>query len=311
MARAPASGGKGQQTPLYPAGGPGRELKARLRAGDLLLGGILMEFARPSLVRQYLHAGFDFLYIETEHMLFNPPALADTVAFARACGLPSIAKVPQLGRRETTHLLDCGVVGIQLPRTETREQVETLRGLIKFPPNGTRASAPGLGNSDYRAPADTGAWLREQDAETLLVVHIETRLGYENAEEIISTPGVDMVYVGPGDFTVEMGHPGDVEHPAVAGPMEEMLGLCKQYGVPFGTTPYSDAGAGRWIAKGASFFEAGDELSMIYEGASRLVQAYRSFTADRPAAASSPPRRDAARPGRSRPTPQRRGRHRR
>ena len=47
--------------------------------------------------------------------------------------------------------------------------------------------------------------MKEQDSETLLVVHIETKLGYENAEAIISTPGVDMVYVGPGDLTVELG----------------------------------------------------------------------------------------------------------
>lgn len=279
MARAPQKAGRESGAALYPAGGPGRQLKARLRAGEILLGGILLEFARPSLVRQYRQAGFDFLYIETEHMLFSPPALADTVAAARSCGLPAIAKTPLLERSETTRLLDCGVVGIQLPRTETREQVETLRGLIKFPPNGTRAAAPGLGNSDYRPPSDWKSWLEEQDAETVLVVHIETRAGYENAEAIVSTPGVDMVYVGPGDFSVEMGRPGEPEHPDVAGPMEEILRLCKKHGVAFGTTPFSDTGAGRWIRNGAKFFETRDELSMIYESASNLVGRYRALIA--------------------------------
>ena len=35
-----------------------------------------MEFTRPSLVLQYRAAGFDFLYIENEHML-SAPAFAD------------------------------------------------------------------------------------------------------------------------------------------------------------------------------------------------------------------------------------------
>ncbi len=117
----------------------------------------------------------------------------------------------------------------------------------------------------------------DQDAEITLVVHIETRKGYENAEEIVSTPGVDMVYVGPGDFSVEMGHPGKPEHPDVARPMEEILECCKKYDIPFGTTALSIEAARRWIEKGARFFETKDELAFIYEGASRLVREYREL----------------------------------
>ncbi len=65
---------------------------------------------------------------------------------------------------------------------------------------------------------------------------------HENAAEIVTTPGVDMVYIGPGDFSVEMGQPGDWDHPDVVGPAEEILDLCKAHNVPFGTTA---AGADR------------------------------------------------------------------
>lgn len=103
-------------------------------------------------------------------------------------------------------------------------------------------------------------------------------MGYERAEEIVSTPGVDMVYVGPGDFSVEMGHPGDQEHPDVRGPMEEILEICKQHNVPWGTTAANVEDAERWVAQGALFFEAEDEKNFIIEGATRLVDAYRRFT---------------------------------
>lgn len=277
MARTQAGRGHSRGRQLYPEGGPGRHLKARLRAGDVLVGGILDEYTRPALVKLYQQAGFDFIYVEYEHVFYSPPALADTVLCARDSGLPVIAKTPQLERQEVAKLLECGVVGIQLPRTESREQVETLRGYIKFPPKGARAIAPGYGNSDYFQPTDWKGWIADQDAETTLVVHIETRLGYENAEEIISTPGVDMVYVGPGDFSVEMGHPGDYDHPDVVGPMEVMLKMCKKHNVPFGTTASGVEGAGRWIAKGAQFFETMDERAFILEGASRLVSGYRGI----------------------------------
>ena len=99
----------------------------------------------------------------------------------------------------------------------------------------------------------------------------------ENAAEIVTTPGVDMVYIGPGDFSVEMGQPGDWDHPDVVGPAEEILDLCKAHNVPFGTTAAGIEGAGRWISKGARFFEAKDELGFIYEGAVQLVGAYRAL----------------------------------
>ena len=259
----------------YPSGGPGRHLKSRLSAGEILVAGTITEYVRPSIVKLYKNAGFDFIYIEYEHGFLNPASLADTILSARDNGLPVVSKTPQLERQEVSKLLEAGVSGIQLPRTETREQVEELLGYIKFPPKGTRAMAPGYGNSDYAQTSDLAEWMVEQDAESTLVVHIETRLGYENAESIISTPGVDMVYCGPGDSSVELGHPGNYDHPEVLNRMEDVLKICLDNGVYFGTTPSGPVSAAEWVDKGASFFEVGSELDFIRQGATQLVDLYR------------------------------------
>ena len=261
---------------LYPEGGPGRQLKSRLAAGQVLVGAMLTEYARPSLIKLYKHAGFDFVYVEYEHVFFGPAELADAVLCARDNGIPVISKTPQLERQEVAKLLECGVAGIQLPRTESREQVETLKSYIKFPPEGTRAAAPGQGNSDYVRPVDMKGWMAGENADTTLVVHIETKVGYDRAEEIVSTPGVDMVYVGPGDFSIEMGHPGEYDHPEVVGKMREIKDICRKHNVPFGTTASGVESAGRWIADGALFFETRSELALIREGATKLVEEYRA-----------------------------------
>ena len=182
---------------LYPSGGPGRELKAGLASKKLMLGAMINEYSRPSLAKIYKEAGYDFLFIDYEHLFFDLESLYDTVLAARAYGLPPIAKTPQLERAEVAKLLDSGVVSIQLPRTESKEQIQELISYMKFPPNGTRAAAGNLGNTDYKPVNDWKQWLVDQDRETTVIVHIETKLGYKNAEEIISTPEVDMVYVGP------------------------------------------------------------------------------------------------------------------
>ena len=266
----------GIDNPWFPEGGPGRHLKKRLKRGDILVGPLLEEYAKPSLVKLFRHAGFDFIYIEYEHSYFNPENLADTILSARDNGMPVIAKTPQLERQEVSKLLEAGVSGIQLPRTETKEEVETLVSYLKFPPVGTRAVAPGWGNSDYRAVTNWSEWMADQDKETTVVLHFETAKAYENAEQLISVSGVDMVYCGPGDSSIELGHPGDYDHPDVLGPMENVLELCKKYGVAWGTTPSGGESAGNWVRKGASFFETESEVGFIRMGAAATIKDYRS-----------------------------------
>lgn len=259
----------------------GLAFKRRLKSGELILGFMAMEYFRPSLVKIITRAGYDFIFIEKEHGILDSHELPDFILSARDNRMPVISKVGELNRSEVTRLLDAGVVGIQLPRSETREQIQELTEYVKFRPLGTRPGAPCYGNVDYSWPseyaANSGAWLRNANRATVIVAHIETALGYENAEEIITTPHLDMVYVGPYDFSISMGYPGQYDHPKVAKAMREILSLCKKHGMPFGTTPSSPKAAAEWMALGAQFFDIGDELGLIDAGARQTVSTYHEL----------------------------------
>ena len=253
----------------------GRDFRQKLKRAQPLLAGSVMEYVRPSLVKLYKQAGFDFIYLENEHTTLLTPQLSDFILAARDNGLPVVAKTSQLDRGEITRLLDAGVVGIQLPRTESRGDLTTLIDLMKYPPVGTRAAAPCLGNVDYVSPQDSAQWLKKANRATLVVAHIETSRGYDNAEQIVSTKGVDMVYVGPFDLSIYLGHPGDADHPKVNHPMIEILELCKKHKVAFGTSASSPKTGRQWIKRGCQFFEMDDEMTFIASAASEAIAAYR------------------------------------
>lgn len=252
----------------------GRNFKRRLRAGEVLLGGSVSEYLRPSLAKIYAQAGYDFIYVDKEHMFFDGAEMTDFILAARDNRLPVVSKIGELNRSETARLLEAGAVGVQLPRSESRAQLEELISYMKFPPHGTRAGAPCYGNVDYAWPADDRGWLRRADESVAVVVHIETALGYENAEEIVSTPQIDMVYVGPYDFSIAMGEPGNYDHPRVRKPMLEILKLCKKHEVAFGTSASSPERGREWIGRGCQFFELTTEQGLIIDGAAQLVRAY-------------------------------------
>jgi 2-keto-3-deoxy-L-rhamnonate aldolase RhmA len=252
----------------------GRGFKRRLKSGTPLLGAMAVEYLRPSLVKIFRNAGFDFIFIEKEHGMFDGSELPDFVLCARDNGIPVISKVGELNRPEVARLLDAGVVGIQLPRTESAEQVAELVDLVKFPPLGSRAGAPGYGGADYTYPEDDAGWLRGANASTAVIAHIETAAGLERAAEIIATPHLDMVYVGPYDTAIALGHPGEYDHPRMKAALGTVLDLCLQHGVAFGTTPSGPAAAADWVARGCRFFELVDELALLHEGARAAVAAY-------------------------------------
>ena len=253
----------------------GRAFKRRLKREEILLGGTAAEYIRPSLAKIYASVGYDFVFIDKEHGFFDGAEMTDFVLSARDNGLPVISKVGDLNRPEVARLLEAGVTAIQLPRTESRQDVETLASYMKFPPVGTRAGAPCYGNVDYVWPEDDADWLRKADQSTVIVAHIETVLGYENAEEIITAPHIDMVYVGPYDFSISMGRPGQYDHPDVRKPMEQILRLCLKHKVAFGTTPSGPKAGAEWIRKGCRFFELASEQGLIAEGAAQAIGCYR------------------------------------
>ena len=253
----------------------GRAFRRRLKKDEILLGGMVTEYLRPSLAKIYANAGYDFVFVEKEHMFFDGAEMTDFVLSARDNGLPVISKIGELNRAEVARLLDAGVVAIQLPRTESSEEIAELASYAKFPPVGTRAGAPCYGNVDYWWPEDDAQWLRKADQSTLIVAHIETAEGYANAEAIITAPHLDMVYVGPYDFSIAMGHPGQYDHPRVRRAMGEILDLCQRHDVPFGTTPSGSRAGNDWIGRGCRFFELGSEQGLIADGARREVASYR------------------------------------
>ena len=265
-------------TRRQPAADPtalGRAFKRRIKSGPILLGLTAKEYLRPSLVKLYKNAGTDFIMVENEHVLFNGPTLADFVQSARDNQLPVVAKIGQLERAEIARLLDHGVVGIQLPNTESREQLRELYDLVKYRPLGTRAVAPCYGNVDYIRPVDGPTWIKKANQATVLVAHIETEGGYAKVDEIASTPGIDMLYVGLADFSVAMGQPLQPNHPVVQKAVAKIHAACMKNNLPFGITPSDARGAAHWAKRGARFFEMIDELAWIEMATQQAVDEWR------------------------------------
>ena len=251
-------------------------LKQKMSAGQVVVGMTAAELLRPSLVKTYANAGADFIYIENEHSLLNPATYADFLLCAQDNGLPVVAKTPYLDRGAIVKLLDSGTMNLQLPMTESADDVLTLHNWLKYPPVGERAVCCGYASTGYK-PVDLATFITEQNEDTMLIAHIETKKGVDAIDEILGTGVVDLVFIGQDDMSISVGAPGDHHDPRHVAAIQRVAEAVRRHNVFFGLFAPGIESAKRWIDEGALFFEAADELMLIDQGTRALLDDFRAL----------------------------------
>ena len=105
-------------------------------------------------------------------------------------------------------ILDAGAYGIICPMVSNRKEAENFVQACMYPPKGYRSYGPirGLvyGGPDY---AD------EANNEILKFAMIETKESLDNLDEIMQTPGLDGIYIGPADLSLAIGEKPSFDKP--------------------------------------------------------------------------------------------------
>src|SRR6476659_11426984 len=111
-------------------------LKSALASGSVQLGSILGQFRSPEIVRVYKAAGFDWVFIDTEHGGFDVETVQDICRVSSLIGLTPLVRVVDVQYSLLARALDCGAEGVILPRVESPDLLERAVAWTKFPPQG-------------------------------------------------------------------------------------------------------------------------------------------------------------------------------
>lgn len=249
-------------------------LMEKMSKGNIVVGMTLAELFRPAVVKLYANSGADFMFIEYEHSPIDPTAYADILLCAQDNSLPVVTKTPYLDRGSITKLLDAGAMALQLPMTESPEQVMTLHQWLKYPPVGIRAVTCGYGSTGYR-DTDIGEFIEKQNEDTMLIAHIETLKGVDAVDDILGTGVVDLVFIGQADMSISVGAPGNYHDASHIAAVKRVAEAARKHDVFFGLFAPDTKSAERWVDEGALFFECTDEIMLIGEGARATVESFR------------------------------------
>lgn len=156
--------------------------------------------------------GCDFVFLDTEHMPLERTQLAWMCQTYGALGMPPIVRVPEPDPYLACIALDGGAAGVVIPYVESVEQIQQLRGAVKFRPlKGERMQRALDGEPLEPQLRD---YLAEWNAGRMMIVNIESVTAMERLDALLDVPGLDAVLIGPHDLSLSMGIPEQYGDPA-------------------------------------------------------------------------------------------------
>lgn len=140
--------------------------------------------------------GYDSLTVDLQHGALDYSAALPMLQAMRGSPVVPLARVPWLDAGHIMKALDAGALGIVCPMINSRAEAEEFVSYMRYPPLGQRSFGP-----TRAGVAMPGYGVQANDA-VLAFAMIETAEGVENLDEIVATPGLDGLYVGPADLTL-------------------------------------------------------------------------------------------------------------
>src|SRR5687767_2967030 len=167
-------------------------------------------------------AGFDFLVIDMEHSATDVrEARAQLQAIAGGTASP-LVRLPSSEPVVAKKVLDLGAQSLMFPMIQTADDARRAVAATRYAPEGMRGMAAMHRASRY---ATVDGYLEKAAGELCVTVQIETADAVANAAQIAAVPGVDGLFVGPGDLSASLGLIGQVAHAKVVENVERVLDL--------------------------------------------------------------------------------------
>ena len=184
----------------------------------------------PMIAEQLAREGYDAVVMDMQHGAVDLTGALRGVAAVALAGKPAIVRVPIGDFPTASRVIDVGAAAVIAPMINNAADARQFADFMKFPPIGQRSWGPRavLSLTGY----DMAGYLREADAFTLAIAMVETRQAMAALDDILTTQGIDGVFVGPSDLSIALSNGGSVDPqgPAVDAALTEIAARAKAHG---------------------------------------------------------------------------------
>jgi 4-hydroxy-2-oxoheptanedioate aldolase len=204
-------------------------------------------------------AGFDALCLDAEHNTWDRREIQRLIALHHLANIDCLVRTGSRNPNELYHLLEDGATALMIPLVNTPEDAAALASAVKFSPRGSRGlDGAGIDNNFYLP--GTVKYPEAANAETFLIVQIETPEALANLDRIAGTPGIDGIFIGPSDLALRFGCPLDWELPKMTAAEDAVAAAAKKHGIAWGRPAGNVEQIARVTRKGGRLIAHGSDF---------------------------------------------------
>jgi 2-keto-3-deoxy-L-rhamnonate aldolase RhmA len=238
-------------------------VKQQLEAGKLALGFGVLQSRKVDIAKLAKTCGYDWLFIDLEHSSMDLDTASQICVAALDIGITPLVRVSGHEHFHAARILDNGAMGVVVPHVDTVEEARAAVDHVKFPPLGHRSMTGGLSQLGF-INHGVAEQPKLMNAQTMVVIMLETPTAIENADAIAAIDGVDVMLIGTNDLAAEMGIPGQFDHARIEAAYDTALAAAKKHGKHVGLGGiYDEALVTKFVKKGVHFILGGADLGFL------------------------------------------------
>jgi 2-keto-3-deoxy-L-rhamnonate aldolase RhmA len=251
-----------------------KNLKKRLKQGETL-NGCWLNLGSSLTAEIVGQSGFDWVLIDLEHgagsekdVLYQLQALEHTTAGA-------IVRVESSESQRIHRVLDMGAEGIMCPKVQNPEEARKVVHGLHYPPHGGRGVAKMVRATGF---AQNFPQYYAEAQETILgVVQIETVEVLNHLDEVAAIDGVDVLFIGPADLSMELGIFGQFDHPRFKEALRETVNAAQKAGKATGILFFNPDDYKMYHDLGIRLIACGADGTFVADGARSLAKKLDAF----------------------------------
>jgi len=162
----------------------------------------------------------------------------------------------------------------------TPEQAKMIVDAAKYPPMGKRGVALRTANTDFK-PVNPVEFLKYANENTTVFCMIESQEGLDNLEAITATPGVDGIWVGHFDLSMDMGIIAQFQHPRMVEVLKLIAATARKHGKVAVMQPANLAQAKEWLDMGYNVMSCGADFVFYVDTLKKYISDVRELAQGR------------------------------
>lgn len=170
----------------------------------------------------------DAIWLCMEHTSATYEQMENQIRAAKLYDVDTLVRVPRGSYSDYIRPLEMDAAGLIVPHVMNVQDATTVRDITKFAPVGKRAVDGGNNDAKFTRVSFLD-YLETANRERFVCHQIEDPGALDSIESIAELDGVDALFFGPGDFSVAMGIPGQIQHPEIKAVRKRVAEIARKH----------------------------------------------------------------------------------